>query len=332
MMRSTDVIMKRSIGETSTSQAQTGLHGSIAPDANGEHTMADIKIETILTPPRGKPVPIYRLAAPSVNEKAIRELAKRLGLQADRKGALTSDADKFIYSEGHFELTMHRASGAIRFIDRASWQVDDRKSDLNIEDAAASRLAQAIARKYKLAPGAETKFFKAARLHVGEATAAGNEASDRVIDVAVALQRVVNKTPVDGPGGTIIVYFNAERHMTGFQQIWRKLGAVHKRSASYRSPESAVEDMAAHFAKKRAVIEVQEVRFGYFEEGPRSMQRYLQPAYVIIGMVVSADGQVRKRTIYVAPALTNHAGAITPPLESQRPQRRRTETKTGKTR
>ena len=291
--------------------------------------MADIKIETKLTTPKGKPVPIYRLATPSVNEKAIRELAKRLGLQADVKGALTSDADKLTYSEGHFELTMHRASGAIRFIDRASWQIDDRKSDLKIEDAAASRLAQAITRKYKLAPAAASKFLKAARLHVGEATAEGNEASDRIIDVAVALQRVVDKTPVDGPGGKIIVYFNADRQMTGFQQIWRKLGAVHKRSSSYRSPESAVQDMAAHFANKRAVIEVQEVRFGYFEEGPRSKQRYLQPAYVIMGMVVSADGRVRKRTIYVAPALTDNAGAITPPLERKATQRRRTETQPG---
>ena len=292
--------------------------------------MADIKIKTKLTSPKGKPAPIYRLASPRVTEKAIRALAKQLGMQADAKyGEFKSDADKLTLSEGHLELTMHRASGAVRFIDRARWQVDDRQSDFKIEDAAASRLAQSVTRKYELAPAAETKFLKAARLHVAEATSAGKEASDRIIDVAVALQRVVEKIPVDGPGGKIIVYLNAERQMTGFQRIWRTLDGVHKRGSSYRSPESAVEDMAAHFANKRAMIEVQEIRFGYFEEGPRSKQRYLQPAYVIIGILSSPDGSVRKRTIYVAPALTNNAGKITPPLERKPSQRRRYETQTG---
>lgn len=292
--------------------------------------MAEIKINTKLISPKGKPAPIYRLSARSVNEKAIRELANELGVKADAKsGLVRSDADKLAFSMGHLELTVHRASGAVRFIDRARWQVDDRESDLKIEDDAASKLAQTFARKYKLAPAAETKFLKAARLHVAEATREGKEASDRVIDVAVALQRLVENIPVDGPGGKIVVYFNAQREMTGFQQVWRGLDGVYKRGQSYRSPESAVEDMAAHFAKKRGLIEVEEVRFGYFEEGPRSKQRYLQPAYVIIGMLSAEDGQGRKRTIYVAPALTNNAGRITPPLEVKRPQRGRPESEAG---
>jgi hypothetical protein len=288
--------------------------------------MADIKINTKLTIPKGKPASIYRLVTPRVTEKSIRELANRLGMRADSKsGLLKSDADKLTFSVGHLELTMYRASGAVRFIDRARWQIDDRQSELKIGDEEATRLAQNLTQKYKLGPVAETKFLKAARLHVGEATRAGKEASDRIIDVAVALQRLVNKIPVDGPGGKIVVYLNAEREMTGFQRIWRDLDGVHKRGASYRSPQSALEDMAAHFAKKRAVIEVQDVRFGYFEEGPRSKQRYLQPAYVIIGMLSAPEGGSRKRAIYVAPALTNNAGRMTPPLEVKRPQRRRPE-------
>jgi hypothetical protein len=300
---------------------------------DGRNIMAEIKIKTKLIPPKGKPLPIYRLATPAVNEKALRELATRLGMQnAAKGGALKSDPDTLGLSDGHYELTMHRASGAVRFIDNAKWQVDDRKSNLKIEDAAASRLAQGIARKYKLAPAAEMKFLKAARLHVGEATSAGKEASDRIIDVGVALQRLVEKTPVDGPGGKIIVYFNAQNELTGFQQTWRTLAGVHKRGASYRSPESAVEDMARHFSNKRAVIEVQEVRFGYFEEGPRSNQRYLQPAYVIFGLLSAPEGGSRKRTIYVSPALTNNAGAITPALGKKPSQRKRPDADTGKPR
>src|SRR5436189_6173460 len=105
------------------SRAQIGSHGSIAPNAT-EKPMADIKINTKLISPKGKPAPIYRLATQRVNEKAIRELAGRLGMQAEAKtGALRSDADKLTFSMGHLELSMHRASGAVRFIDRARWPV-----------------------------------------------------------------------------------------------------------------------------------------------------------------------------------------------------------------
>jgi hypothetical protein len=280
--------------------------------------MAEINvIEKLIPTPRGR-APIYRLKTPAVNERVIRILARQLGMQAAAKsGALTSDADKLTYSEGLHELTMYRASGGIRFIDRARWQVDDRKADLQIDDSAASRLAQNFVNKFKLASKAETKFLKAARLHVGEATRDGGEASDRIIDVAVALQRLVGKIPVDGPGGKVVVYLDHEHQVTGFERIWRDVAGVHREGESYRTPRSAVDDMVAHFASKQGVIEVREIRFGYFEEGWSARQQYLQPAYVIVGMLASPDGRVRKRTIYVAPALSNGIGRITPPLEAK---------------
>src|SRR5262249_55936956 len=151
-------------------------------------------------------------------------------------------------------------------------------------------------------------FFKAARLHVGEATREGAGASDRVIDVAVALQRLVGKIPVDGPGGKVVVYLDHEHQMTGFERIWRDVAGGHREGESFRTPRNAVDDMAAHFASKQTVIEVREIRFGYFEEGWTTKQQYLQPAYVIFGSLTSRDGSVRKRTIYVAPALSNGIG------------------------
>jgi hypothetical protein len=290
--------------------------------------MAEIKITSKLISTPRQPARIYRLRVPRVNEKAVRSLAKQLGMLADgRSGALRTDADKLTYSEGHLELTMYRASGGIRFIDRAHWQADDGKSNLNIDDATATRLAQNLVRKYKLAPSAETKVLKTARLRVGEATKDGREVSERTIDVAVALQRLVDKIPVDGPGGKVIVYLNHERQATGFERIWRQIGVVHRRGQSYRTAESALDDMRAHFREKEGVIEVEEMRFGYFEEGWRSKQQYLQPAYIIIGMLTSPDRGIRKRTIYVAPALSNPAGRITPLLQRKRPQRARSETR-----
>src|ERR1700736_4421706 len=139
-------------------RALIGSPGSIGPEADWENVMADIKVTGNLIPtPRGQ-ARIYRLKAPSVNEKVVRAMARQLGMQADAKtGTLRSDANKLTYSQGLLELTMYRASGGIRFIDHTRWQVDDRKSDLKIEDAAASRLAQKFGKKKHLAPSGETR-------------------------------------------------------------------------------------------------------------------------------------------------------------------------------
>ena len=218
---------------------------------------------------------------------------------------------------------MCRTSGAIRFIDRSRWQVDDRTSNLKIEDQEATRLAQSIVKKNKLAPAGETKFLRTARLHVAEASQDGKEAYDRTIDVAVALQRMVDKIPVDGPGGKVVVYLDHEGQMTGVERIWREIAGVYRRGESFRTPQEAIADMAEQFKSKKGIIEVQEIRFGYFEDGWGGKQQYLQPAYVILGMLSSLEGSVRKRTVYVTTALSNAVGRITPPLARKPAQRSR---------
>lgn len=286
--------------------------------------MAEIKVTGKLIPtPRGK-ASIYRLKPPSVTEKTVRAFASQFGMPAEvTAGTVRSDANSLTYSNGMLEFTMCRTSGAIRFIDRSRWQVDDRTSDLKIEDQEAIRLAQSIVRKNTLAPAGETKFLRTARLHVAEASQDGKEAYDRTIDVAVALQRMVDKIPVDGPGGKVVVFLDHEGQMTGVERIWREIAGVYKAGGSFRTPQDAIADMAGQFKSKNGIIEVQEIRFGYFEDGWGSKQQYLQPAYVIVGMLTSPNGQIRKRTVFVTTALTNAVGRITPPLAEKAAQRSR---------
>jgi hypothetical protein len=282
--------------------------------------MADIKvIGKLLTTPR-QLGSIYRLHSPKVNEKTVRALAHQLGMSGQGRVRLTSDENKLTYSDGPLQLTMYRASGGIRFIDRARWQIDDGRSDLRVEDAMARRLAQNYLKTHNLAPAGQLKLYKIARLRVGEATKAGGQSSERTIDVAAAVQRLVDKIPVDGPGGKAVVYFDHENRVTGFEMIWRQTGGLHRRGDSYRTPQSAIDEMAAHFRSKQGVIEVQQMHFGYFEEGWRAKQLYLQPAYVIFGMLTFPGSHIRKRTIYVATALTNAVGRITPVLRQRPPQ------------
>jgi hypothetical protein len=101
----------------------------------------EIKVTGKLIPTPRQPANIYRLTRPTVTERSIRALARQLGIQADAKsGTLCIDQDKLTYQHEHLELTVFRASGAMRLIDRFRWQVDDLESDLEIEDATARRL------------------------------------------------------------------------------------------------------------------------------------------------------------------------------------------------
>jgi hypothetical protein len=287
--------------------------------------MADIQVKkALISAPRGT-ANIYRLKSPTVSEQALRKIARQVGMQADeRSGTVCIDADTLTYSEAHLQLTLFRGSGAIRLIDRSRWQIDDRGTDLNIEDAQARRLARTLIRKNELAPAAtESHLLKVSRLRVGAATREGREVSERTIDVAVAFQRMIDKIPVDGPGGKTIVYIDQERRLSGVEKIWRELGRIHRRNQAHRPIETALKEMDEHFRNKTGVIEIEEIRYGYFEEGWRETQQYIQPAYIIFGMHTSQGGASQKRTIYVAPALVNPVGRLTPPLERKPRQRPR---------
>jgi hypothetical protein len=286
--------------------------------------MAEITVSTkLIDAPRMK-AHVYRLKSPRFSEAAVRKVAKQFGLRADRNvGKLATDSEKLVYTDGHHEVRLHKASGAIRMVDRSVWQVDDRASDLRIRDAAATKLAEGAVRQLKLARAGETRFYKAARLRVGVATKEGRNVSERTIDVAVAMQRVVDKIPVDGPGGKIVVYFNHERRLTGFERVWRELGAAHRRNAPCRTAAAALEDMRKHYRAKEGTIDVYEVRYGYFEDGRGRAQRYLQPAYMFFGMIGTPGSRVRKRTVYVASALEHPVEVITPPIGRKRAQKAR---------
>lgn len=269
------------------------------------------------TVPRGR-ADVIQLKRPVVNEKSVLRLATQLGMEA-KTGTLATSPDRVVYKEGFTELTVFRASGGFRFLDRSRWQVDDGKSNLRMTDADVWKRARAIAVKMKLAPAKEFRFGKAARLHVAAANLEAKESYDRVIDVAVALQRLIGQVPVDGPGGRLVIYLDGKGDVTGIERIWRDRAKVFRKGGPLRPLDDLIAEMSAHYRTKGGLIEVQEIRTAYFEEGWHSEQKYLQPAYIVIGLAMSQNEGLRKKVVYVAPALTNAPGRITPPLARKKP-------------
>jgi hypothetical protein len=273
------------------------------------------------------PPPILTLPRPQVGEKALLALASRMNLKGTQDvGSIHRDVSTFGYSEGTFDLVLYRASGAFRFKDRHRWQTDHR-SNVELSDPDAIKRARALLKRYKLLPE-QSKVLRVSRLNVAAAGPGRRIEDHRVIDVAVSFQPVVRGVPLDGPGGKIIVYLDHEG-LTCIDHLSRRVGSIYRRVSSLHPPEHAV-DLASRDWNRRSVhsVEVNEVRFCYFELGWSDEQKYLQPAYIVLATLSGRDERIRTGDIFVTPAATNSVRPLVLPIPKRRPQKPRTATGT----
>lgn len=263
---------------------------------------------------------IYRLAPSRVDRQTLLATAKQLGLRADAKGGIfQEDAARLLYSEGTLDLFLYRASGAIQFRDRTRYEIDDGHSQVEYSDQRAMEIARGFIKQKGLASLKELELLKVAHLHVAHLERETGKSEERIIGTSVAFQRIVDGIPVDGPGGKLIVHIDAKGEVAGVDRIWRKLQRVLRPVESLQTSEF-LEESFLQFIRRYGDTQVivQEFRFGYFEEGLRQAQQILQPAFIIFILRTSTDERFRKKSVFVLPAATNHAGPIMPPSKPAR--------------
>ncbi len=258
---------------------------------------------------------ILRLAPPSVNEKMLHDFSNRLGLQGTRqRGILRQDADSLTYTEGTNMIQMFRASGGIRFADQARWQIDDSKSEVKITDNDAISMAQKKIQQIELVPLKECRVSKVTRLRAGSLEKASGKFEERVIDTGVVFQRMIDKVPVDGPGGMVVIYLDHNGDMTGFDCIWRKVLEVYKPVDKLQTPQFAETKLSTFYKDfKIDRIDVKETRFGYFEMGWTYAQQYLQPAYIMpVTLFAQREGTMIMKSAFVLEAAVTPVGTLMP--------------------
>jgi hypothetical protein len=284
--------------------------------------MATIKVLAKMPELPKTPPPILTLPRPQVSERALLTLARSLNLKGtEAVGSIHRDASTFGYSEGAFDLILHRASGAFRLKDRNRWQIDHR-SNVEISDEDAIKRARTLLKRYKLLPK-ESKVLRVSRLNVAAAGPERRIEDHRIIDVAVCLQPIVRGVPLDGPGGKVMVYLDHEG-LTCIDYLSRRVGSIYQKVTGLRSPEYAI-DLASRDWSRRGVsgVEINEVRFCYFELGWNDEQKYLQPVYIVLATLIGPDERIRMGDIFVTPAAMNPAGTLVPPIRKPRPQKPR---------
>ncbi len=269
-------------------------------------------------------VRIYRLAPPRVSRKSVLALARQFGLTANAKtGSLCQDARQTSYSEGSFKLTVYHGSGGLRFCDEARWQVDDGSSNVEFDDRTAIEMAGRFLETHAVVPLAESKVLRATRLNVGVAERSTGLVEQRAVDVGVAFARVVDGIPVEGPGGKAMVYIDAAGRLTGIDCLWRNVLDVYSENARLRPADEVEKEAIQGWGSDtngRGTID--DVRFGYFEQGWDVSQRYLQPVYAVSMTITATQGELAGRAI----AQSGYWGAaaiVSPERLVPRPQRPR---------
>jgi hypothetical protein len=262
---------------------------------------------------------IYQFKAVRVTEKAILETGRLFKLAGDiKRYELTKRPNILSYIEDNAEIRACTLSGAIRHIDRSLWQIDDGKTDFVIDDKEAVDLAKKYIKQTNLVPLAECSLLRVTRLRAGTLEKATGNYEERVIDVGVVFQRMVDGIPVEGPGGKVAVYIDHDKKVTGSYRLWRELGAVVRTVPSQKLvPPKFAEDHLIKYWKDVPLkkLEVTDARFGYFELGEGMIQKYLQPAYIMPVTMVSPDGHFTMHSVHVVPAAVEAAGEIMPPLK-----------------
>jgi hypothetical protein len=262
--------------------------------------------------PEGR-VRMYGLRKPAVSESAVTSFARRVGLTGrEADGQFARDKALLRYTEGRHVVQMHRASGGVRYYDTARWQVDDGESTVELTDRRATGLAEKYLDSVGFNDPNDRQLLRVTRLNVGAAELATGAREERVIDVGVCFQRMVDGIPVDGPGGKVAVYIDHSGEATGLERLWRPLGAS-SGAVEVRPPEWALDRIKRAYAEFDGRLRIDDFRFGYFGMDWDDSQDVLQPAYVVLLTITSVDPPLRVRKAEVLPAAVKPRRGLVPP-------------------
>lgn len=289
--------------------------------------MADVNFVKRFAGPVRRETNIYQLAAVRVSERSVLAAAQPFGLAADpARFSVTRFATHFVLRDGTEELSVSAASGALRRVDTTLWQRDDGQSSLDITDEDAVKIARKYLQLTGLAPLSEVGVLRVTRLRVGTMERGARRAEERVIDAAVVFQRLIDRVPVEGPGGKVVVYIDAQRRVSGAQKVWREIASVKKAVPASKliAPSAAEEHLRRYWREAwDGKLDVTDARFGYFESGPGEAQKVLQPAYIMPLTLTSPDGRFVMKSVHVVAAAADAIGTLMPPPKAVVPQPRR---------
>jgi hypothetical protein len=242
-------------------------------------------------------LPVYRLASPQAGTSQVATMSQRFGLTGKMRDFLSSD-EWTSYQEGRFRVSVHRKSGALRYVNRDKFGVEP-KNDFKLSDKESERVAKEFLERSKVHPTKQLQLHKVTHLRSAVSDIKGKDKVERVLDAGVIYRRVVDETPVEGPGGFAMVHVDPEKDVIGMRSVWRPTSQREAR-VKIMPVDQAVEAFEKLLSGVKGDVTVRRASFGYFEQSESDKQSYLEPAYVFLYVV--QNGEVAHKSIEVIAA------------------------------
>jgi hypothetical protein len=237
---------------------------------------------------------------------SLRQRAKAFGLEG-AKGDVTTGTDLVSYMEGRHRLDVYRASGAIAFWHRDKFGREP-KEEFKLSDKEAGTIARNFLRRSKLMPLPSAQLAKVTHMHSAVANIESKRVRERILDAGVVYRRLIDKLPVEGPGGFAMVTVDPGGDVIALRSVWRSLGR-RLGTVKIKSIDEAIGGLERHARKLRGDVTVTKATFGYFELGVFDRQQAIEPAYAFV-YVVRAE-EVAMKSAFVVHAGDKTFGRLT---------------------
>jgi len=191
---------------------------------------------------------------------------------------------------GQLRLIYQQVSGAVQATVRATrvWEGNVR---FPIEDDRVIEIARAFIGKLNLVSDEVSKLAVGKVTHLQRQCASSEGVQPpEILDAGVVFTRVIDETPVVGPGGCVMVKVLPDGAIAGASRVFRQRGA---KVATVRVTPSAdaiakFEERLRRYRHLDGTVRVLRAQFGYFEASRNLRQRFFEPAYVF---VYTTDGR-----------------------------------------
>jgi hypothetical protein len=211
---------------------------------------------------------------------------------------------------GQLRLLYDRSSGAVQAsVPAAESRANQGSAQFPISDDSAVELARAFLAKARLVDDEVGKLVLGTVAHLWQQVASEDGVEPpEILDAGVVLTRVIDETPVIGPGGHVMVKILADQTIAGASRIFRPRGK-RVETARIMSRDDALGEFEKRLRLSRHLdesVQVLRARFGYFEHGTSRGQSYFEPAYAF---VFATEGMGAFKSVEVIQASGSNRGA-----------------------
>lgn len=256
-------------------------------------------------------VKCYQFKEPEVTEESGRKIANAFGIPEEvSKQRTVIEKNEFGYVFRNFQqyLSIDSSSGAIEYRNFDTFNKDLGKA-IDFSDDDAVEIAKKKIRKLEFISLRDCHLLKIKHLTMGNTDLATKTTTSRIVNVSVIFQRIVDKIPVEGPGGKLAVVLDANSKMCGLHRVWRDISpeeSIEVKPDELQPIGFAKDDLDRKFKKfKDLQIEVFDQNFAYWEMGEHESQKYLQPTVVTKLDFVGPGGITFRKSVHVVPAAKN---------------------------